>query len=108
MDKETPKASQNDPVYSITSAKSAASDDIHSRELRYGISMGIRTVCFVGAVIAWQTIGGWFPWVLIAAALILPYTSVIFANAGVRREGSGDNLIEPEPYGRLESGKSGD
>ena len=106
MSKETRKEPKGEPVYSITSAKSGASDDIFSRELRYGISMGIRTVCFVSAVIAWQTIGGWLPWVLIAAALVLPYTSVIFANAGVRQKASGSNLIDPEPYGTLEQGPS--
>jgi hypothetical protein len=103
VSKETRK---DEPVYSITSAKSGASDDILSREVRYGVSMGIRTVCFVGAVIAWQTVGGWIPWVLIAAALVLPYTSVIFANAGVRQKASGSNLIDPEPYGTLEEGPS--
>lgn len=103
MSRETRR---DEPVYSITSAKAGASDDIMSRELRYGISMGIRTVCFVGAVIAWQTVGGWLPWVLLVGALVLPYTSVIFANAGVRRKSSGANLMKPEPYGTLESGTS--
>lgn len=98
----------HDEVYSITSAKSGHSDDLGSRELRYGISMGIRTLCFIGAVVTWQTIGGWLPWVLFAGALVLPYTSVIFANAGVRRQGTGSDLMKPEPYGTLGPGSSGD
>ena len=96
-------------MYSITSASSGKSDDIGSRELRYGISMAIRTVCFVGAVVAWQTMGGgWLPWALLAGALVLPYTSVIIANAGVRTKGRGTNIIQPEPRGKLEPGRSGD
>ena len=82
MSKETRK---DEPVYSITSAKSGASDDILSREVRYGVSMGIRTVCFVGAVIA----DGWLRWVLVVAAFILPYVAVIMANtASPRVEGA--------------------
>ena len=108
MDRDA-REGPKDAVYSITSAKSGHSDDIGSRELRYGISMGIRTVCFVGAVVAWQTMGaGWLPWLLIAAALVLPYTSVIFANAGVRTKGRGTNIIPPEPRGKLEPGPTGD
>ncbi len=40
--------------------------------------MGIRTVCFVAAVIVGH---GWVMWVLIAGALILPYVAVVMANA---------------------------
>ena len=108
MDRDTRKEPKGEPVYSITSASSGHSDDIGSRELRYGISMGIRTLCFVGAVVAWQTIGGWVPWVLLVGALVLPYTSVILANAGTRAKGRGSNLIKPEPHGEHEPGQSGD
>ena len=109
MDRDTRKEPKGEPVYSITSASSGHSDSIGSRELRYGISMAIRTVCFVGAVVAWQTMGGgWLPWALLAGALVLPYTSVIFANAGVRTKGRGTNIIAPEPRGKLEPGQSGD
>jgi hypothetical protein len=108
MERDTRKEPRGQQVYSITSASSGRSDDVGSRELRYGISMGIRTVCFIGAVIAWQTIGGWVPWVLIVGALVLPYTSVILANAGVRRKGSGSNIIQAEPYGTLDPGPTHD
>jgi hypothetical protein len=108
MERDTRKEPRGQEVYSITSASSGRSDDLGSRELRYGISMGIRTVCFVGAVITWQTIGGWVPVVLLVGALVLPYTSVILANAGVRRKGTGSNIIKTEPYGTLGPGSSGD
>ena len=108
MDRDTRKEPKGEPVYSITSASSGHSDSIGSRELRYGISMGIRTLCFVGAVVAWQTIGGWVPWVLLVGALVLPYTSVILANAGTRAKGTGSDIIKPEPRGKLEPGQSGD
>lgn len=87
---------ERDEVYSITTAQSGRRDDLLRREIRYGISMGIRTVCFVGAVITWQTIGGWIPVVLMVGALVLPYTSVVLANAGVRRRSSGESIMSPD------------
>lgn len=49
---------------------------------RYLLSMGIRTLCFVLAVIAlaglhWTLVG----WTLVVAAVILPYIAVVMANA---------------------------
>ena len=52
-----------------------------SRTKRYLFSMGIRTVCFVAAVLT----HGWLRWVLIFLALALPYVSVVFANGGRER-----------------------
>jgi hypothetical protein len=43
--------------------------------------MGVRTVCFVLAVVA----DGWLRWALIVAAVVLPYLSVVFANGGRER-----------------------
>ncbi|HJR89163.1 MAG TPA: DUF3099 domain-containing protein [Aeromicrobium sp.] len=86
-----------EPVYSVTSAKSGQHDDIGGRERRYVISMAIRTVCFVGAVIAWQTVGAWLGAILFVGALVLPYTSVILANAGTRSQASGSALLNHPP-----------
>lgn len=86
------KAQDDDnEVYSITSARQAHTEDISHRERNYAVSMGIRTICFVGGVIAWFHIM-WLGVVLFIGALVLPYTSVILANAGVRSAGAGSNL----------------
>ena len=42
------------------------------------IGMSIRTMCFVGAILA----TGSLRWVLIAGATLLPYVAVFIANAG--------------------------
>ena len=68
-------------VYQITGARRGVRDDVDSRTRRYLISMGVRTVCFVLAVVT----DGWLRWVLIAAAVVLPYLSVVFANGGRER-----------------------
>jgi hypothetical protein len=72
--------STDHPV-SITSARSGRSADIRRREVRYLISMGVRTLCFVGAFFA----GGVLRWTLVAGAVFLPYVAVVIANATDRR-----------------------
>ena len=69
------------PVYQITGARAGVRDDVNSRTRRYLISMGVRTVCFLLAVVT----DGWLRWVMIGAALLLPYLSVVFANGGRER-----------------------
>jgi hypothetical protein len=68
---------ENDAVR-ITTAAASRNEDIRGRQRRYLISMGIRTVCFVAAVIVGQ---GVVMWILIVAALLLPYVAVVMANA---------------------------
>lgn len=75
------RRSARSPVYSITGAQRALSDDVDDRTRRYLIAMGIRTVCFLGAIV----VHGPLRWVLVAGAVLLPYFSVVFANAGRER-----------------------
>jgi hypothetical protein len=72
------------PVYRITGAGAALSEEQSGRTRRYLISMGIRTLCFLGAIV----VGGPLRWVLIVGAVCLPYVAVIFANAGKERRRS--------------------
>jgi hypothetical protein len=79
----------------ITTATHGRSDDISARQRRYLISMGIRTACFVAAVIAFLTHGpGLLLWILVIASLVLPYVAVVMANAGSAPDPGG-----PEPFG---------
>jgi hypothetical protein len=69
-------------VHSVTSAPPSLRDDQHERMVRYLVSMGIRTACFILAVVfmVWLhwTIAGW---VFIGLAAVLPYVAVVMANA---------------------------
>ncbi|MET0739998.1 MAG: DUF3099 domain-containing protein [Candidatus Nanopelagicales bacterium] len=67
------------PVYRITGAAPSLTADVNQRTKRYLISMGIRTVCFVLAVLVFT---GWLRWLFMVLAIVLPYISVVFANAG--------------------------
>jgi len=84
----------------ITTAAPSRQIEQASRARRYAISMSIRSVCFVGAVIAGANHVNWLWPFLIVAALILPYIAVVMANA-VNSKGD-DFSLQDSPYGRPE------
>lgn len=71
---------RRDEVFRITDASTSAAEERKARTRRYLISMTIRTVCFISAIL----VSGWLTWVLFAAAIILPYIAVVVANSVVR------------------------
>ena len=73
---------------SITSASRPHSEDLRGRERRYVISMGIRTVCFLLALVF---LDHWVVWVFLAAAVLLPYIAVVIANAGAAPDPAWDD-----------------
>jgi fatty acid desaturase len=76
----------------ITSASASRNDDIAARQKRYLFSMGIRTVCFVGAILASVAGIHWLWPILIVAALVLPYVAVVMANAATTKDDGADLL----------------
>jgi Mn2+/Fe2+ NRAMP family transporter len=87
----------HDEAVRITTAAESRSADIAARQRRYVISMAIRTVCFVAAILVGP---GWLRWVLVAAALLLPYIAVVMANAASSKS-DGFELLDGQ-YGRPE------
>lgn len=65
----------------ITTAAANRADEIRLRQKRYLMSMSLRTICFVGAVITSLAGIDWLWPFLIAGAIILPYVAVVMANA---------------------------
>ncbi|MFL6062504.1 MAG: DUF3099 domain-containing protein [Marmoricola sp.] len=73
-------------VVRITGAPQNLGDDIANRQRRYLISMTIRTLCFIGAVVFYK-----IPIVciiLIVASFLLPFVAVVIANAAAPRTGT--------------------
>jgi hypothetical protein len=66
------------PVHLITGAPKGITDDQAYRVRGYVISMSLRIVFFVSAVIA----HGWLRWTLVLVAVFVPYFAVVFANGG--------------------------
>lgn len=69
-------------VFSVTGLPASLEDDQAQRMRRYLMSMGVRTACFILAVVAlavlhWTAVG----WTLVVGAVVLPYIAVVMANA---------------------------
>lgn len=71
-------SARDDDAVRITTAATSPQADISARQRRYVISMTIRTLCFVSAIVVGP---GVLRWVLVAAAVLLPYVAVVMANA---------------------------
>jgi len=66
------------PAHLVTSVGESLTKDQSARQRKYFVSMMIRTICFIAAVILpnpWR-------WVALFGAVTLPYIAVIAANAG--------------------------
>jgi hypothetical protein len=64
-------------VQRITTAPRSRAEDQHARFVKYTVSMSVRMVCLVLALV----VTGPLRWVFIAGAVVLPYVAVVIANA---------------------------
>jgi hypothetical protein len=90
--------SDREDAVRITTAAESRNADIAVRQRRYLFSMGLRTLCFVGAILASMAGIHWLWPILIVGALVLPYVAVVMANATGRR-GDGFALLD-QGFGR--------
>lgn len=88
-------------VYRISGARKGLTEDVRARQRRYVISMSVRTLCFLLAVV----FTGPLRWAMLAGALLLPYVAVVIANAG--REPNSDPppalSVPPQPHKAIEA-----
>jgi Flp pilus assembly protein TadB len=75
-------ASHDEPVL-VTTAAISPGEERRARERRYLITMAVRVVAFVVAIV-FAT--GWIRVIAIILALGLPWVAVVLANAGPKRE----------------------
>lgn len=94
------RAARAPEVPSITNAPEPLADDISRRQVRYLVQMGIRVVCFLGAIVTWGHVPLWLSLVFIGAAVVLPYTAVIGANAGRERQDDSASYLDPREIER--------
>jgi len=69
-------------VQRVTSARGSHSDDVGRRMRTYAVSMGVRTLCVLGAVLSFPH---WYAWLFVPGAVLLPYVAVVLANVGGER-----------------------
>jgi Flp pilus assembly protein TadB len=75
-------ASHDEPIL-VTTAGISPRDERRARERRYLITMAVRVVAFIVAII-FAT--GWIRVIAVILALVLPWVGVVMANAGPKRE----------------------
>jgi hypothetical protein len=90
----------------ITTAAASPGDDLRARQRRYLASMSLRTICFVGAIVAALNGVDWLWPFLIAGAIVLPYIAVVLANAAAGRSDGFELRGADQQRPRLESGTS--
>ena len=86
----------------ITTAPVSHQSDVDGRQRRYLISMGVRTVCFIGAVAVGP---GPLRWLLVLGAVFLPYIAVVLVNAV--RPRAADETFQPVTDHRRQLGRHG-
>lgn len=69
----------------VTTAGKSPREEQRERTRRYLVTMGIRTLCFVLAVVLYAVHLRWAAAITAAASLILPWVAVVAANAGPKR-----------------------
>jgi hypothetical protein len=79
------RPARDDDAVRITSAAPSPQEDLRRRQKRYLLSMSLRSLCFVGAVVAGLAGVDWLWPLLIAGALVLPYIAVVLANVQATR-----------------------
>ncbi|MBA3742554.1 DUF3099 domain-containing protein [Sporichthya sp.] len=72
------RSRKHEPVHSVTGVRDSLTADIRARQRRYVLFMGVRTLCFLAAVV---TPSPW-RWMLLGVAVVLPHIAVIVANGG--------------------------
>jgi hypothetical protein len=77
-------ASSPPPVLVTTAGKSARQER-RERERRYLVTMGLRVLCFIAAIVLFAAGLRWAGAIAAAGSLILPWVAVVVANAGPRR-----------------------
>jgi Protein of unknown function (DUF3099) len=93
-------APSDEPIL-VTTAGISARDERRARERRYLITMGVRVVAFIAAIV-FAT--GWVRVIAVALALVLPWVGVVMANAPLSRASQkapslymGERELEAEP-----------
>ncbi|WP_079054072.1 DUF3099 domain-containing protein [Streptomyces graminilatus] len=68
-------------VFRITGARQGLTDDVRARQRRYVISMSVRTVAVILSAVLWN-VERHVAIVALVLGFVLPYISVVIANAG--------------------------
>ncbi|APY89002.1 DUF3099 domain-containing protein [Streptomyces alfalfae] len=83
-------------VFRITGARQGLAEDVRGRQRRYVISMSVRTVSVVAAAALWN-VERHVAVVALVLGVLLPYISVVIANAGRESNPALPSTFVPAP-----------
>lgn len=83
-------------VFRITGARQGLAEDVRGRQRRYVISMSVRTVSWILAAVLWN-VERHVAIVALVLGILLPYISVVIANAGRENAPSLPSTFVPTP-----------
>jgi hypothetical protein len=89
-------ASSSDPVLVTTAGKSPGQER-RERERRYLLTMGLRVLCFIAAIVLFAVGPRWAGLVAAIGSLVLPWVAVVAANTAPRRTPATPSLYAAEP-----------
>jgi hypothetical protein len=81
----------------VTTARQSPRDEQRARARRYLLTMGVRVICFVLAIVLvaldvrWEIVA-----LAVAASLVLPWVAVIVANGGPARRVENPSLYQEQ------------
>jgi Protein of unknown function (DUF3099) len=75
----------DEDTFLVTTAGKSPREELRQRTRRYLVTMGIRVVCFILAIVLYELDLHWEAAFAIAGSLILPWVAVVAANAGPTR-----------------------
>jgi hypothetical protein len=90
----------DDPIL-VTTVRRNPRDELRERQRRYLLTMGLRVVCWILAIVLFGVGLRWEGGIAVAASLILPWVAVVAANAGPRRTAESPSLYVQEPHRAL-------
>ncbi|KJY35432.1 MULTISPECIES: DUF3099 domain-containing protein [unclassified Streptomyces] len=100
------KSTGTGQVHRITGARSSLTEDVRGRQRRYVVSMLLRTVCVLLAVVLWD-VQRWLALAALAGGVLLPYFAVLLANAGRERAPGLPSTFDVPPETPLMLGPGG-
>jgi DUF3099 family protein len=88
------------PMLVTTAAKSPVQER-RERERRYLLTMGLRVLCFIAAIVLFAIGLRWLGFIAAAGSLVLPWVAVVVANAGPKPTRGVPSLYAGEPRKEL-------
>jgi len=65
----------------VTELPPSPDQELRSREIKYGVMMGIRVICVILVAVLGTTIPGWWWAIPALGGVFIPYFAVVVANA---------------------------